>query len=628
MRDLFRNLSIRNKLIILIGGTVSLLTIAVLAMVWAQSLSEARAIVQEQLDRSRDSFDSGQQARYRSRAFETVSDALKPEVSGPLASKDQKAACAEVARQMALPKNNLLSFIALRLPDGAPLAIAVRGHAACDADVMQWRMPDVHDAGPGAPEVTSWASPEKKVYRIFAAQVPGHAAALGTYSIGAEQNDDVAAAVMRRANADSARPARLTPAQKATEAQASAGSLTSATNVDVVLWQDSDTDSPRVIGVSNPNLREALAAVLAGEPDLRKPASFELNGSEYELEEVVIGDPGIPSHNPARLRSALVSSLTERMKPFRALEVKLGALAGGALLLGVCMGFIFSRPISAPLVDLAAAAKEIGEGKYEVVEQIRARQADHGTDEIGTLSRAFVDMAGGLKQRYAMSKYMSRSAYQMLEKSGGGLMADRKWLALMFSDVRGFTAFSDDRDPALVIERLNDVLGLEADTVRRYGGDVDKFVGDAMFAWFSGQDRCTRAVAAAAEIVAALEQKFGGKPGTQIGFGIHVGEVVIGSMGSQDRRDYTAIGRSVNLAARLCSAAEPGQVLVSQAVATELEGAVNLQPLPDITAKGFPEPVRVFEVSIGSASAPNGRELVGQGSTMGLKTGSKTPTAK
>src|SRR5262249_43258913 len=150
------------------------------------------------------------------------------------------------------------------------------------------------------------------------------------------------------------------------------------------------------------------------------------------------------------------------------------------------------------------------------------------------------------------------------------------WMAVVFSDVRGFTAFSEDRDPAVVIQRLNEVLGLEADAVRRHGGDIDKFVGDAMFAWFFGPDRCKRAVDAAAEILVGLQAKFGGKAGTEIGFGIHVGEVVVGSMGSQDRRDYTAIGRSVNLAARLCSTAKAGQILISQAVATELEGSVPI----------------------------------------------------
>jgi adenylate cyclase len=251
-------------------------------------------------------------------------------------------------------------------------------------------------------------------------------------------------------------------------------------------------------------------------------------------------------------------------------------------------------------VNLAGAARQIEQGQYEAIESLRSAQADrlYAKDEIGELSRAFVDMARGVQQRFKMSKYMSRTAYEMLEQSASANPAgERKWLALIFSDVRGFTTFSEDRDPALVIERLNEVLGLEADVVRRHGGDVDKFVGDAMFAWFSGPDRCRRAVAAAVEILSGLQSRFAGKAGTEIGFGIHVGEVVVGSMGSQDRRDYTAIGRSVNLAARLCSAAKSGQILVSQAVATELEETGSLNPLPPVSAKGFPEPVRVFEVN-------------------------------
>jgi class 3 adenylate cyclase len=593
MRDFFRNLSIRNKLIVMIGGTVSLLTAGVLALVWVQSLTQARAIVQEQLDSSRDQFDSAQQGRYKAKAFQTVSDAMRPDVLGPLEHRDREAACAEVARLMELPENHALGYMALRLPDGSPLALDVRGHAPCEPNTMAWRLPDVHEAAPGVPEITSWTSPEKKVYRVFAAAASSHSAAIGTFSLGAEENDQVATLIQQRANADS----QSDQDDKSTP----------HTRIDVVLWQEQEATPPRILGVSDPHLRDALTSALATAPNLRRPFSFHVGPSEYEVEEVVVPDlTGIAIHNPARLRSALVSSVTDRMKPFRALELRLATLAVTALLLGVCMGFIFSRPISAPLMDLAAAAREIKEGKFEAVEQIRSRHSEQGTDEIGTLSRAFVDMAGGLKQRYAMSKYMSRSAYQMIEQHEAGPAAERKWLALVFSDVRGFTAFSDDRDPALVIQRLNDVLGLEADVVRRYGGDVDKFVGDAMFAWFSGQDRCTRSVAAAAEIIAALQERFGGKQGTQIGFGIHVGEVVVGSLGSQDRRDYTAIGRSVNLAARLCSAAEPGQILVSQAVATELEGAVTLNPLPDIAAKGFPEPVRVFEVSLEAVPAPGG----------------------
>lgn len=127
-----------------------------------------------------------------------------------------------------------------------------------------------------------------------------------------------------------------------------------------------------------------------------------------------------------------------------------------------------------------------------------------------------------------------------------------------------------------------------------------------MFAWFSGPDRCRHAIETAVEILSGLQARYGGKAGTEIGFGIHVGEVVVGSMGSQDRRDYTAIGRSVNLAARLCSAAKSGQILVSEAVAIELEDALSLNPLPAISAKGFPEPVRVFEVDLAKVAPATG----------------------
>ncbi len=100
MPNFFNNLSIRNKLIVLIGGTVSLLTASVLTMVWMQSLKQARAIVQEQLDTSRQLFDSAQQARYRSAAFETASTAAQANMIALFERRDREAACAEVARLM------------------------------------------------------------------------------------------------------------------------------------------------------------------------------------------------------------------------------------------------------------------------------------------------------------------------------------------------------------------------------------------------------------------------------------------------------------------------------------------------------------------------------------------------
>ena len=580
MRKLLNDLSIRGKLVLLISGSVCVLTAAVLTVVWIQSLRQVRTIVREQLEANRQIFAFAQRSHYQAHVYKGTTLASSPAVVRALERNDRAAACAWLSQLLTAPRldsrdDDELDYISVRLRDGSLLAFAVQHHPVCDPEILSWRLADVHEALSGSPEITTWTAPDNGVYRIFASPVRGPDGVLGFLNIGFEEDDGIAADAKFRSG------------------------------IDVVSWQEDEKGHAHILGVSDPNMRVPLAAVFDQGPDLHHPFDFRTASGEYEVEEVLVADTGMIEHNPAGVHMAFLESVTQRMRPFRILEEFLAGLALAALLLGAGLGFFFSGLISVPLVNLADAAREIEQGKYEAIESFRSAQAHHfdAKDEIGDLSRAFVDMARGLKQRLAMSKYMSRTACQMLEESGSANLAgERKWLALVFSDVRGFTAFSEDRDPALVIERLNEVLGLEADVVRRHGGDVDKFVGDAMFAWFSGPDRCRHAIDAAIEILSALNARFAGKAGTEIGFGIHVGEVVVGSMGSQDRRDYTAIGRSVNLAARLCSAAKSGQILVSQTVATELEDTLPLSPLPPISAKGFPEPVRVFEVNAAKPS--------------------------
>src|SRR3984957_15039 len=129
--------------------------------------------------------------------------------------------------------------------------------------------------------------------------------------------------------------------------------------------------------------------------------------------------------------------------------------------------------------------------------------------------------------REPLSKCWNKTVRQISRANASGFRSS-------FSTWGGLPRSPQNRDPALVIERLNQVLALEADVVRRHGGDVDKFVGDAMFAWSSGPARCRHAIDAAVEILSGLHERFAGKPGTEIGFGIHVGAVVVGSMGRQD----------------------------------------------------------------------------------------------
>jgi adenylate cyclase len=309
--------------------------------------------------------------------------------------------------------------------------------------------------------------------------------------------------------------------------------------------------------------------------------------------------------NPAKLHIALVQSLDQKFAPFRRLEYLLVSMAVLALLLGWILGRFLARPIANPLVNLARAAESVTRDQLDTADQLLKEESQrliHAKDEIGVLGRSFHEMLQGLKERLAMFPFMSEATLmEIRSKASGRSVNARASMAILFADVRQFTSFSEARDPEEVISLLNEVLSIEAEVTKKHKGDIDKFVGDALIAWFSGEDRCARAIHAADEMIGALQSRFGGRPGTTIGVGIHVGEVVVGSIGSQSRMDYTAIGSVVNLAARLCSSAAAGQILVSQSVKAELSEGAMLRPLPPISLKGFRAPVAVFEVSMAAA---------------------------
>jgi len=341
-------------------------------------------------------------------------------------------------------------------------------------------------------------------------------------------------------------------------------------------------------------------------PDGNKNADFTAEGARYLLQQVTVEAPGVIREDPERIHIGMVESLTERMRPLTLLQRYLAILAVCFLLIGIGLGLLLSGPIVKPLIGLANVARDVKEGKYEGIKQLKEqnRRIFESHDEIGILCRAFEEMVSALKQRRAMSKLISRAAYNSLESSGAfKVQTERKWMAVMFSDIRDFTSFSEGRDPELVVQRLNEVLAIQAEVVTKHGGDVDKFIGDAMVAWFSGPDRCQRAMQAAREMMSELSARIGECSGARVGVGLHVGEVIVGAIGSRERMDYTAIGSTVNLAARLCSAAKGGQVLMSQAVVRELGEHFEVRPMPALTLKGFAEAIPVYEVPIESACA-------------------------
>jgi PAS domain S-box-containing protein len=179
----------------------------------------------------------------------------------------------------------------------------------------------------------------------------------------------------------------------------------------------------------------------------------------------------------------------------------------------------------------------------------------------------------------------------------------RTKITSLFADVRGFTSFSEAHDPEQLVSILNQYLGAAADAVLAQDGTIDKFMGDAVMAWFNAPipqpDHTLRAVKAAlgiSEAIQHLHQVLPPEFHLGFGVGVHYGEAVLGLVGTKDKIEYTAIGDSVNTAKRIQENAGRGQVLISAEAYAQVVNQVEAKLVDPIQAKGKRQPVEVYEV--------------------------------
>jgi adenylate cyclase len=187
-------------------------------------------------------------------------------------------------------------------------------------------------------------------------------------------------------------------------------------------------------------------------------------------------------------------------------------------------------------------------------------------------------------------------------KKGGQLVEE---CTVFNSDIRGFTRMSDGAHPAGIVDMLNEYFELMVETVFKYEGTLDKFMGDGIMALWGAPvlhpDDALRSVSCAIEQMEVLA-KFNrkrieqGQPGLAIGIGIHSGPVVAGYIGSSKALSYTVIGDVANTSARLCGIATPGQLLISEATLSKLKNKVEVEELPPAALKGKEKPFRIFDV--------------------------------
>jgi class 3 adenylate cyclase len=330
------------------------------------------------------------------------------------------------------------------------------------------------------------------------------------------------------------------------------------------------------------------------------PKTGRWNGERWAL----ISQPLSPTAALAAQRVIAVP-LERVLAPFERIQ-HVALLAGlGALIAAAGLATLLSRGLTRPVQRLVEATRRIARGEYDVHVEVGAR------DEIGTLATAFNGMAEGLllKERYRgiLDKVVSPEVVDELMKGEIRLGGETREVTTLFADIRGFTSRTEGMEPQAIIALLNEYLARATTAVEGEGGVVDKYVGDEIIALFgapiSRGDDPERAVRAALAIQNAMSELNAarmarGELPIEIGIGINTGSAVAGNMGSARRMNYTVVGEAVNLTARLCGAAAPGQILISETTYARVRELVAARKLPPIRVKGLSYEVKVYAVEV------------------------------
>jgi len=220
---------------------------------------------------------------------------------------------------------------------------------------------------------------------------------------------------------------------------------------------------------------------------------------------------------------------------------------------------------------------------------------------------ALEDITDVSKVKNTFKRYVSKQVVDELldDDAKLNLGGEKRDVTILFSDIRGFTDMSEKMNPEDVVSTLNEYFSEMIDIVFKYNGTLDKIIGDELMVVYgaptSNEDDTLRAVATAVEmqsqinVLNAKRIKQRKKP-ILAGMGINKGIVVSGNIGSRDMMDYTVIGDTVNLGARLCSAAGPGEILVSSAVWKKTQKDYSYKKLEPIKVKGKKNKVGIYRI--------------------------------
>lgn len=210
---------------------------------------------------------------------------------------------------------------------------------------------------------------------------------------------------------------------------------------------------------------------------------------------------------------------------------------------------------------------------------------------------------------YKLSRYLTPTVWKAInEGRENSLSTERKRVTVFFSDIKGFSTLSEELEAETLTDILNTYLTEMAKIVIKHKGTIDKFMGDAIMVIYGDSKSeglktdCLRCVAMAIEMRKKMKElqtrwyNQGIKKPLQIRMGINTGYCTVGSFGTSHYMDYTVLGTHVNLASRLETAADPGEILVSHETWSLIKDVIMCRDKGEITAKGFSHPIKVYQV--------------------------------
>jgi class 3 adenylate cyclase len=223
-----------------------------------------------------------------------------------------------------------------------------------------------------------------------------------------------------------------------------------------------------------------------------------------------------------------------------------------------------------------------------------------------TLEQRVAEQVGEIERVSRLKRFLAPQVAESVVSTGDEqlLKSHRRDVAIVFCDLRGFTALAETAEPEEVMEVLREYHAALGEIIHRFEGTLERFLGDGLMVLFNDPIPCPDPAVRAVKMAVAMRDCVTGlterwrKHGRDLGFGVGIaqGYATLGKIGFEGRFDYAAIGTVANLASRLCSEAKSGQILISQRVLTAVEDIVEAQHLGEVSLKGLTQAIHAHDV--------------------------------